>query len=181
MASTTQAVTADELFRMPDNGSRYELVRGELRSHSMSGGLHGQVTARVTVLLGRHVRDRKLGVGFTATGFQLASDPDTVLAPDLAIVVADRAMLGDTDYFFPGPPDLAVEVISPSESYSDVEERTLTYLEHGTRVVVLADPAKRRLVIRRPDQTPVVLSEDDLFELADLLPGFSTVVQSFFE
>ncbi len=125
MASTTQTVTADELFRMPDNGGRHELVRGGLRSHSMSGGLHGQVTARVTMLLSRHVRDRELGVGYAATGFQLASDPDTVLAPDLAIVVSDRAMYGGTDSFFPGPPDLAVEVISPSESYSDVEEKSL--------------------------------------------------------
>jgi len=183
MASTTQYVTADELFNMPDNGGRYELVRGELREMSPAGARHGNVGYKIGLILGAHIEANRLGMGYCAeTGFRLASNPDTVLAPDFAFVVAERAaVFGDVISFLPGPPDLAVEVISPSQSYTDIEEKTLTYLEHGTRVVVLADPDKRRLVIRRPDQKPVILGEADRFELTDLLPGFSTVVKSFFE
>lgn len=183
MASTTQYVTADELFRMPDDGWRYELVRGELRKMSPAGARHGRVAAKFMILMGTFIDQRKLGVVYGAeTGFRLASQPDTVLAPDFSFVNAERAeAIGNVVSFFPGPPDLAVEAISPSDSYSEVEEKALSWLEHGCKVLILADSAKRRLVIRRPGNEPVILSEDDRLEVSDLLPGWSADVKSFFE
>src|SRR5918992_440902 len=91
MSTTTQLVTADELFAIPSDGFRYELVKGELRKMSPAGSEHGAVIANITVLVGQHVKANSLGVCFGAeTGFKIETDPDTVRAPDLAFVRRGR-------------------------------------------------------------------------------------------
>src|SRR5262245_36616574 len=123
--SLVKNFTADELLRLPDDGFRYELIHGELRRMSPAGSKHGVVAMNIALSLGSHVRTHALGRVFAAeTGFLLSQDPDHVRAPDSAFVRKERAdEVGDTEKFWPGPPDLAVEVISPSDTYTDVEER----------------------------------------------------------
>ena len=115
MSSKTQLVTADELLRMPRGRFRYELVEGELRTMSPAGSEHGAIVMNVSVVLGLHVRANDLGVCFGAeTGFKLASNPDTVLAPDVAFVNRARIPAGGLPKkFWSGAPDLAIEVMSP--------------------------------------------------------------------
>ena len=92
MAPTRTLMTADELLRLPDDGQRHELVAGELRTMSPSGGGHGRLAGRFTISLGQHVRAHHLGEVLAAeTGFLLATDPDTVRAPDVAFVSSERA------------------------------------------------------------------------------------------
>src|SRR5437868_14984892 len=117
MSTTIQTMTADELFLMKDDGFRYDLVKGELRKMSPAGGEHGAIIVRLTVALGQYVEENDLGVVFGAeTGFKLASNPDTVLGPDVAFVSNEKIPpTGIPVAYWQGAPDLAVEVISRSE------------------------------------------------------------------
>src|ERR687897_2573260 len=124
MAVVRQQVTADKLLHMPDDGFRYELVRGELRQMNLAGNVYGRITVRVTWRLAQHVEENRLGIVYASeTGFRLSSNPDTVRARDVAFVSRTRVeMVGEVEGFWPEAPDLAVEVVSSGDSYTDLEE-----------------------------------------------------------
>ncbi|RMF83685.1 MAG: Uma2 family endonuclease, partial [Nitrospinota bacterium] len=124
MREAKTLLTADQLFHLPDDGFCYELVKGELRRMPPAGGEHGAIVMRLSLLLGRFIQDNALGVALGAeTGFLIGTDPDTVRAPDFAFVRRDRVPEdGIPEGFWPGPPDLAVEVISPTDTYAAIEE-----------------------------------------------------------
>lgn len=140
------ASTADELLCMPDDGMRHELVRGEVRTITPAGAEHGRLAARAARLLDAHVEGNGSGVVFSAeTGFVLASDPDTVRAPDAAFVRKKRAEeIGRTEKYWPGAPDFAVEIVSPNDTFHEVQDKALEWLAAGTTaVLVLARPSVR--------------------------------------
>ena len=124
--STTSLITADELLVMPTGmGKRYELVEGELRVVSPGGWNHGMVIGKLHNRLGAFIERHNVGIVFGAeTGFRLASNPDTVRAPDLAFI--GKSSVPPTvpnDGFWPGAPDLAVEVLSPGDLTGEVDEK----------------------------------------------------------
>ena len=177
MTVETRLHTADELLRMPDDGFRYELVRGELRKMSPAGGRHGRIAARLLIRLGTHVEQRNLGVTYgSETGFILSRDPDTVRAPDLAFTRTERFI--DTAGYVPGAPDLVVEVVSPSDTYSEVRAKTRAWLAAGTRAVVIADGEKRLVEVHRVDGVTIV---DDVLEVDDVVPGWKLPVAEIFD
>ena len=91
MSATHTLTAADELFVMPDDGLRYELVKGELRRMPPAGSEHGAVAINIAVVVAQFVKAHGLGVVFgTGTGFKIASEPDTVRAPDLAFIRRER-------------------------------------------------------------------------------------------
>ncbi|HEX7807396.1 MAG TPA: Uma2 family endonuclease [Thermoanaerobaculia bacterium] len=170
-------MSADELLQLPDDGFRYELVRGELRKMSPSGARHGEVAANINTSLGPHVRQNGLGKLYGAdAGFRLSRNPDTVRAPDLAFVRTERAVR--TAGFFEGPPDVAFEVVSPSDSYTEIDEKTLDWLRAGTRVVVIADP---RTMSVRVHRSASAHSVTDVLELDDVIPGWRMPLAEIFE
>jgi Uma2 family endonuclease len=132
--------------------------------------------------LARHVEANDLGVVFAAeTGFRLASDPDTVRAPDVAFVIKTRVEeVGEFEGFWPGAPDLAVEVISPGDSYTEVEEKVEEYLQAGARAVWVVDPRRRTITVYRSLTDITILTENDTLEGGDLIPGFSCRVAEVF-
>jgi Uma2 family endonuclease len=144
-------ITAEELLYMPDSGLRRELILGEIRETPPSGFEHGCIAANFACALSTFVRDRCLGSVLIADpGFILATNPDTVRAPDVAFVVRDRvAALRRPRGYFPGSPDLAVEVISPTDTYSEVVETVETWLAAGCCMVVVANPRNRSLKVFR--------------------------------
>jgi Uma2 family endonuclease len=176
-------MTADELFRMPDDGYWYELVQGRLIKMSPPGALHGLVGIRLQTALDQFVRAQKLGVVFPQdTGFKLASNPDTVRAPDGAFVRRERiASTGIPIAYWPGAPDLAVEVRSPSDRRSELRHKALEYLRHGARLVWVIDPAKRDVVVFRPGAAPVTLTSDDELDGEDVVAGFRFSLRQLFE
>ncbi|HEY4759453.1 MAG TPA: Uma2 family endonuclease, partial [Thermoguttaceae bacterium] len=108
--ATIHLVSAEELFQTPNLG-RCELVRGELIMMSPAGSQHGWIIGKLTVLLGKFVLAEKLGgIMGAETGFIIRRDPDTVRAPDVAFIRADRIPEKLPQGYFDGPPDLAVEV-----------------------------------------------------------------------
>ena len=129
------------------------------------------------------VRTSNLGVVFAAeTGFKLASNPDTVRAPDVAFVSRSRIeQAGDIKGYWPGAPDFVVEVVSPGDSYADVEEKVLEWLEAGVRAAVVANPRKRVATVYRSLTDIVVLTEDDTLEIPDIVPGWRMSVRSIFQ
>ena len=129
-----RTVTADELFRMPEDGYRYALVRGGLLRMTPAGFDHGAVIMNLAVPLGQHVKTGRLGVVCGAeTGFVLERRPDTVLAPDIAFVRRERIpAAGRPRTFWDGPPDLAVEVRSPGDTRKEVAEKVAAWLASGT-------------------------------------------------
>ncbi len=183
MATTKQLVTAEELLCLPDDGFRYELVRGELRKMPPAGYDHGKFAGVIAIRLGGYALDSGLGaISVAEPGFRLGSDPDHVRVPDVAYVRRERtesreAMPG----FFPGPPDLAVEVISPSDTYSEVEEKVADWLNAGTQAVVVVDPRRRMVKVHRSVTDATVLTESDTLAVDDVVPGWAMPVREIFE
>jgi Uma2 family endonuclease len=182
MTQTLQRSTASELFEMPDDGFRYELVKGELRKMSPSGWEHGVVVVNITLLLGQYVRTNQLGVCCGAeTGFKIASDPDTVRAPDLGFVSRERIPEGGVPKtFWPGSPDLAVEVLSPGDTRREVDEKVEDWLESGARAVWVINPKKHVVTVYRSMTDVTRLSEEDELEGGDVVPGFRCKVSEIF-
>jgi Uma2 family endonuclease len=182
MSTTHTLTTADELFVMPDDGLRYELVKGELRRTPPAGSEHGAVIMNIGTPLGQFVKAHGLGVVFGAeTGFKIASDPDTVRAPDLAFIRRGRIpVAGIPRGFWPGAPDLAVEVISPGDTYTEVEEKVNEWLSAGTRMVLVLNPRTRMVTVYTSPTEVVRLAESDTLNGGELLPGFTCQVTELF-
>ena len=182
MSMTSAVTTADDLLQMADDGYRYELLKGELLRMPPSGGEHGVTAMNIGGPLHQHVKKNGLGLTFGAeTGFLLARDPDTVLAPDVAFVHRDRIPEGKVaKSYWPGPPDLAVEVISPNDTYTEVEEKVREWLEAGTRMVLVANPRNKTLKVYRSIKDVVVLTVADELDISHVVPGFTCKVSEFF-
>ena len=183
MAQQAHAITAEELFRMPDDGYRYELVAGRLRKMTPAGSLHGAIGWRLAAAIGAHVDEHRLGVVFGAdTGFKLARDPDTVRAPDVAFVSRPRIpVAGIPTGYWSGPPDLAVEVLSPTDVRSEIADKIEEYLQSGVGQVWFVDPTARSVTIHRPNAAPETLGEAATIDGGDLLPGFRYPLSRLFD
>lgn len=181
------SVTADELSalsaRLSAEGKRTELVRGDLIVMAPAGGRHGQVAHTFALFIGMHVRDRDLGRVFAAeTGFVLRRNPDTVRAPDVALVAAERLGTAETPAgFLDLAPDLAVEVVSPGDSAAAVRAKVRDWLEAGTQLVWVAYPETRSVAVHRRGCPDEVLHEADVLRGDPVLEGFTVRVRDLFE
>ena len=184
MATTQGTITAEELAELStrDDDRRHELIRGELIAMAPAKPRHGRIVGRITSPLGEHVRTHGLGEIFGAeTGFLLAREPDTVRAPDVAFVRRERVEeVGDTDDWWPGAPDLAVEVLSPEDRYSTVREKVGLWLRASARLVLVVDPRRRIIEIHQPNEPPTELTLADTISGGDVVPGWSLPVAQIF-
>lgn len=175
-------LTAEVLYDLPDDRRRYELVEGCLVSEPLPGMAHGFFAARLLVKLSELADSRGLGVVVADVGFLLARDPDTVRGPDVAFVSKPRIeATGLTLKFFPGAPDLAVEVLSPSNRPQEIRAKVADYLAAGSRCVWVVDPKRRTVTAYRELLAPRTFGAEDALECEDLLPGFSLRVGEVFE
>jgi len=175
--------TVEDLYDMPDDGYRHELQAGLLVSEPLPGGRHGMVTAAVAEILRAHARKHRLGVVFAGdSGFILARSPDTVRGPDVAFVSRVRyEQSADTVRAFAGAPDLAVEVLSPSNTATGMHAKVADYLAAGTRRVWLVDPAAQSVTVYASLLWPEVFRGNDLLEGGDVIPGLQVRVGDLFE
>lgn len=181
-ATLTKPVTADELLAMPDDGNRYELVKGELIMMAPTGHKHGIVTMHLAGPLYRHVKDNNLGEVYGAeSGFVISQNPDTVRAPDVAFVRRERIeSAGDVNSYWLGAPDLAVEVVSPGDTVVEVEGKVAVWLEAQTRAVWVVSPKLRAVTVYRSLTDIVTLTEKDTLDGGDVVPGFKINVAEIF-
>jgi Uma2 family endonuclease len=180
MNIASRPMSAEELLALP-GGQRYQLVRGELRAMAPAGHEHGYVAMTLGAHLTTYVREHGLGRVYAAeTGFKLAADPDTVLAPDVAFVAAARLENVSGAGYFPGPPDLAAEVISPNDRHAEVEAEVALWLAHGARMVVTVNPETRSATVFRSLEDIRILREDAALEGADVVPGWRLPLSELF-
>lgn len=176
--SQTHLMTVEEFMNIDDEPNRHELIKGELLTMPSPKPLHGRVVANLLILLGLHVKGNRLGDVYAESGYHLERDPDTVLGPDVSFVAAERVDRLDEDYY-DGPPDLAVEVLSPGDRRGYVERKVAVYLETGTRSVWLVNPKRRTVeVISSLKDRRTFHETDELVD--DIIPGFRVKVSEIF-
>jgi len=178
--STATITTAEQLWQNHPQG-RCELVRGELRTYEYHGMLHGWVAVNVSVPLFQFIREHRLGIATAAgTGFIIHRDPDSVRAPDGAFVRRERIVGEPAPGFFDGPPDLAIEVLSPDDTASAVDEKAEDWLTSGCQEVWIVDPQRRTASqCTWADDAVVRRSVEQL--KSPLLPGFNLTVAELFQ
>jgi len=184
MATATQTLlTAEEFARLPDppDGSQQELVRGVIVTMPPAQGRHGECCLTIGSALRLFVKSRKLGrVVSNDTGFLLERSPDTVRAPDVAFWKHDRLPTMPNTYI-PIPPDLAVEVLSPSDRPLQIQTKVTAYQGCGVPLIWVIDPEDRGVGIYRLGQPTRVLTEQEILDGEDIVPGFCIPVLELFE
>jgi len=170
MAKVRTLITAEQLPEIARD-QRVELVDGELVEMTPVGFTHGYLVPRLVMLLGPAAESAKAGVIVTEVGFVLSRNPDTVRAPDVAFISAERLGSEEQEGFFEGAPDLAIEVLSPGDRASEVQAKIREYLNAGSRLVLVVDPRTRTFTAHHPGGDAHVYGDNEAITL-DLLPGF---------
>lgn len=183
MSIAAKPITADELFAQGSAHGRCELVAGEIRLMTPAGFEHGVIANTLGALVRAFVREQGLGIVCGAeTGFIVAQDPDTVLAPDCAFVSKKRLSGREVSKkYFVGTPDLAVEILSPSDRIGEVAEKVRQWLAAGCQAVWVVNPSDRTLTIHSSGERPQLLNESDTYTDLHVLPGLTLVVKELFD
>lgn len=179
--SVTRLLTVEDVERDPPAGE-WELIDGVVVPLSPASPISSRIGARLLVMVSIHVDRDNLGVVYNAEGgFKLFPDRETLRAPDVSFVRADRAPRGADELRFARlAPDLAIEVLSPSDSRKAALDKGMMYIEAGVRLVWLVDPMRRIVVVLSPEEVPVTLREDDVLDGGGVLPGFAVQVAEIF-
>jgi len=180
-AMTPTLVTADQLERLRLPDKHVELVKGVLIVKEPAGYRHGAVAARLAKVLMDYADAQDLGQVVAAeTGFTLATDPDTVRAPDAAFVRRERLPDPPPAGFARLAPDLVVEVLSPDDRPGEVLAKVADWLSAGTRLVWVVDPAGRRARVYRADGSDASVDTDGALDGEDVVPGFTCKLSVIF-
>ncbi len=173
--SPSALVTAEEIQRISLPGKVTELVRGRLIVREPPGTHHGAIAANLAYYLSDFVRRHGSGAIFAQdTGFKIASDPDSVRAPDVAFVARERTGLIRSRGYAELAPDLLAEILSPDDRPAEVLAKVADWLAAGTKIVWVIDPDRREARVYRRDGTLTVLGSEASLEGEDVLPGFTS-------
>jgi Uma2 family endonuclease len=181
--ATRARTTAKDLWERRGD-VRSELVNGQVVEMPLPGGLHGRVMVRIASRLDGHVRQHGGGevvggdVGFV---LHLPNDPERVRGPDVAFVATERLPEGRLpEGFLDGAPDLAVEVLSPSDNPVDVQQKVRDWLEGGARLVWVVTPQARAVTVYHPDGSARLLRDQEVLEGEQVLPGLAIPLDEIF-
>jgi Uma2 family endonuclease len=177
--STAALLTVEQFEQLPqEDGARYELKDGELVGMANAKFGHEQTKSEILSCLVPYVVQHRLGRVYAETAFELA--PSRVCTPDVAFLSNAAAAKGDPEHIYRGAPDLAIEVVSESESALDLREKIQNYLDAGAKAVWTVYPKLRVITV----YDPLGVKEfrgDQVVEAPDILPGFQARVNQFFE
>lgn len=178
--TTTQTMTANQLFARSSELGRCELIQGELNMMSPAGGDHGDIAMLIAFGI-KPYWDQHGGKIYAAeTGFVLERNPDTVRAPDVAYISKDRLDTARTSKFIPIAPDFVAEVLSPNDRAEEVATKVQWWLDHGVKLVWVADPANRCVTAHLPNGDAHVYRKGDRITGEDVMPGLSVAVTDLF-
>jgi len=179
-AALPKTMTIEEFAQITEDG-HFDLVNGEVWHVAASGQRHGKYAIRIARHLANHVAETEVGEVYGAEfAFIVEPDTATVLCPDVSFLTAAH-VLPENDDFHPGPPDIAVEVISPSETARRVGIKVGRYLEAGTSIVWCVYPKTRQIVVHEADRAPEILSVGDTLTGGSVLPDFALPLATLFE
>lgn len=175
-------MTAEQFFLSQPSDARCEMIEGELRMMSPSGWLHGETICILHAILGHHVVRQRLGKIFGAeVGFIIGRDPDTVRAPDIAFIARENLpTVMPATAFWPGAPDLAVEVLSPNDRMGEVDDKIRAWLQSGAKLVWIVDPQLRTVTVYRSPTDVSIKTTADILDGGDVVAGFSATVAEIF-
>ena len=183
-------MTAEDLMTNPVPNMRTELVRGHLQVREPPGYQHGDIAARVLVAIGAHLANERRNLGWSKlrgrllaaeTGFTLQRNPDTVRAPDVAYVRAERVPTESLSGYAEFAPDLVVEVRSPSDRTGRVLAKVADWLNAGSLLVWTIDPARRVARVYRADGSESMLDADASLTGEDVIPGLVIPLSDLFD
>ena len=183
--ATKARITAEDFWRMPSTEMHRELVNGEIIEMNPPGWNHGRLVSFIAHSIEEHVR--KHGGGEVAAGdvgvvLNLSYDPERVRGADVAFLSAERiAARKPTEKWYPAAPDLAVEILSPSESSANIQQKVRDYLEAGARLVWIIAPQAQTATVYRAGGTARLLREYDCLEGEDVLPGLIIPLEELFK
>jgi Uma2 family endonuclease len=181
MATTlTAPITLADLERLPDDCNKYEVSEGELIVMPPVKSLHTLVALTVLETLQTYLKQQSIGRAIPEAGYLLSRNPLTVRQPDVSVLSNERIASTSEDKYFEGSPELAVEVVSPSDSAQDLETKVEQYLRFGSKQVWIVYPKKKRVHVFRPNAGPAILDESQMLEGGNVLPGFSVKVSDLF-
>lgn len=174
-------VTLEQFLAQPEDPFyRDEVSRGQLVREPPPSDLHGAVVIELALLLGSYLKEQPIGRLRSGSGFLLQREPLTVRAPDIAFVCAPRLVGEYAATFFDGAPDLAIEVVSPANSASDMQEKIAQYFEAGTSIIWVVYPRTRSVALHHANGEIRLLAGDDLLSAPGVLPGFAVRVSALF-
>ena len=178
--TATQTITDEQLQARAGELGRCELIRGEITDMTPPGGSHGLITMEIAFAVRAWAQTHGGNVYAAETGFVLERNPDTVRAPDVAYISAQRLDEARTPKYIPIPPDFVAEVLSPSDKADAVDQKVQWWLDHGVKLVWVADPANRSVTSYRPDGRAHLYRHDDVLSGEDVMPGLSVPIREIF-
>lgn len=183
MVLTEQLFTADDAWEMAQNNDKhFELIEGVIIYREPTGFLHGVITGELACLVSNYIREHQAGlVTIVKTGYRLADN--TVIAPDIAFIRADRVPKDPVEGFVPLAPDLAVEVMSPSNNASEMSRKIDLLMQHGTQVIWIVHPKTKTIDVYSADADNVkvtFLKIDDTLTGGTVLPDFTLKLRDLF-
>jgi Uma2 family endonuclease len=183
-AVAQKLITAEEFFRMPQSadGSKQELVHGEIATMPPTGYRHGHVELTIGSILLQFVKANALGSVTVESGVRTERDPDTVRGPDVSFWSVERIPFSEKPVGYPDvAADLCVKIVSPHDCLSQLRSKAAEYLTHGVRMVWIVDPEDQTVTIYRRPGEGRVLSDDAEISGEDVLPGFRSRIGEFFK
>ncbi|CAN5607130.1 Uma2 family endonuclease [soil metagenome] len=170
--TATHLMTIDEFAEISKPG-RFDLIRGELIEMAPAGFRHGVYASRIATAMSNFAGAEKLGeVPVAETGYVLNIEPPVVVCPDASFVLAGNLPPELPEGFLERAPDIAVEVVSPSDRVADVTAKVAEYLEAGTALVWVVEPRRRTVTVYHADRSARLLIDGDVLDGEAVLPGF---------
>jgi Uma2 family endonuclease len=181
MATVLSApVTLEEFARLPKDGARHEISAGELLTLPPPKSLHSRICRSVFLKIEAALGPLGVSEAFQETGYILSRNPLTIRQPDVSVISPERIRAANPDSYFEGAPELAIEVVSPSDSAEDLDIKTKQYLQGGAQQAWILYPKTQSVHVFSRGAVLVILDRDQMLPGGDLLPGFSVPVASLF-
>lgn len=184
MIDQIRTITADDLAQLEASDQHFEVVREQLKELTMAGELHGAIEANLLIALGSYVKTHQLGRVYPGdTTFILEGDATHIITarmPDVAFVARDRLKTQDRDEFYVQAPNLAIEIISPSERVGEIEAKLQDYLKAGVQQIWQVYPDAKRVMIFTPHQATRIYEAGQVISGGELLSGFEIAVDETF-
>jgi Uma2 family endonuclease len=181
-AATPTLMTAEEFRLMPDNGQPLELVRGLPVELSIPAPRHGQICSKTGRFVGNYAEQRDAGHTVNNSAVITERGPDTVRGADVAFYSYAKVPRGPMPIgYIDVPPDLAIEVRSPSDRWKAIINKVNEYLNAGVTLVCVLDEQTAMAHVFAADRPPIIVPADGDLDLSEVLPGFRGPLRRFFE